>query len=288
MTTTRVCVLVCTAVISTLAQAVAVLSSTSEVVAFKYCIAGTTPCDTTSPIQMSATGGFPGAVASSAALPFTPPFGSASGSVSLSGIVGAPILRASAVSLAGTRANTNSFALQQYTYVGALPETRQFGGHLTYSQTIAPGGPFPPGVGTFAFIEAFTLPGGYEVGATADDNFIALVDPSLQPGYASLGKADFADLNSTAGMVTTDISVTVTLNPGDSIYVWVGLQTPAVDGSVIDASNTFITGWNDATNLLPANVVRAPAAVDALGEPALLILLALGLAGIALARGGLR
>lgn len=63
----------------------------------------------------------------------------------------------------------------------------------------------------------------------------------------------------------------VTLSPGDSVWVWTLLQTPVVNGSTIDAANTFVTKWDDGTDLVPANVVPAPPAVW---------LLATGLAGL--------
>ena len=51
------------------------------------------------------------------------------------------------------------------------------------------------------------------------------------------------------------------------MWVLTFLQTPAVNGGIVDASHTFVTGWSDPTNLVPAIVasVSEPADIDLLG-----------------------
>jgi hypothetical protein len=48
--------------------------------------------------------------------------------------------------------------------------------------------------------------------------------------------------------------MTVTLNPGDSYWVLVLLQTPSANGAVVNAASTFVTAWDNSENLVPANV----------------------------------
>jgi len=261
-------------------HAVTITAGTSEYVTFRDCVPGTTACDSISPIRTGAYGGNPGAY-SSAATDTVAGYGTASGSVSFSGAVGAPILHASASSLAGKRVNTNSVAVQSYTYTGSVATTRTFGGTLTYSQSISGSfGSNNPGV--FATIDAFTLTAaGIDAGTTMESNFDALfgenfnIDPSV--GYADVASNTYADSTSTTSG-SGALSVTVPLTPGETIWLYVLLQTPAIDGSSVDASHTLVTGWNDATDLTPA-VTSSP-----VPEPAPLALFGLGLAAVAAAR----
>lgn len=266
----------CLGLVASAAQAVQVYSDTGELVTARNCtVAGTSGCDQLSPILAQVFGGFPGSLSSSATSTFAG-FGSASGSAALSGAAGAPILRGKATSESATRTSSNSYALQQYTYTGATATTRTLTGALTYMQTMTGDYTAFGGGGTFAAIAVFMLPGGFEVGATAQSNLAALSNPFVQPGYFELGYDDFGDPNTNPDGEAL-LGVTLTLNPGDVFFVWAALQTPAPNGSMVDATNTLVTGWDDSTNLGPAAIAATP-------EPATFALLGLGLAGLGFAR----
>jgi len=263
------------------AHAVDITAGTAEYITFRDCIAGVTACDSISRIVSGQYGGNPGAY-SSAATQNHAGYGSASGSVSFSGVIGAPVLHANASSDPGKRANTNSVALQSYTYTGSTPATRTFGGTLSYDQTLTGVYPDTGATGVYAVIDAFTLTAaGIDAGTDSASNFEALFgeafagDPAY--GYADLAQNSFSDDATHIGG-TGNMSVTLDLTPGETVWLYVLLQTPAVNGSVVDASHTLVTGWNDATDLVPA-VTSAP-----VPEPSSWALIGCGLAAAAVLR----
>ena len=255
-------------------HAAAISAGTAEYVTVRTCtVAGVSGCDSLSSVQFGMYGGMPGDTTSAASLSVTG-FGSANGSVSLSGIVGAPVLRADANSQAGKRLNTNSVALQRYTYNGPAPTTRVFQGDLSYSQLVT--GTYPVGVGggINAILEVFTLP---TETIDIDNNEIANFEMlffgySRLIGYSSLGISNYRDSTSTLTGNGT-LSVVVNLNPGDAVWVKALVQTPAVNGGWVDSSHTFVTSWDNSSGLTPAAV--------AIPEPTTLALSLFALAAVA-------
>jgi hypothetical protein len=259
--------------------AIPVQTTTSVLVSNRDCVAGTTSiCDGFTPILSQNVTALPGALSATANLS-SAKYGTVDASVQLSGVVGAPIIKARSVSGAATRVSTNSVALQRYTYTGATPTTRTFGGNLTYSNSIpAANAAFPVNSGVFARISLFTLPAaGLEVGTTPEQQFFSLFgSPWDSQGGTLIGQDTFSDfVNNPAGAAS--IGVTLALNPGDSFFALALLQTPSANGAIIDASQTFVTFFDDPTNLVPANVTPVP-------EPGALTLLGVALAGFGVAR----
>ena len=258
-------------------HAVEITAGTAEYITARDCTGGaTSSCDDVSPIVMSQFGGNGGAYSSAATATFAG-YGSASGSVSLSGTIGAPVLHASASSLADKRTNTNSIAVQSYTYTGADATTRTFGGTLTYNQFET--GLYQDNTGVFATIEAFTLTAAaIDVGTGADQNFFKLFNDDFSAeGYAAVAQMSYTDTSTNPSGLGT-FSIDVPLAPGETIWLRVLLQTPAANGSYVDASHTLVTAWNDGSDLTPA-VTSLP-----VPEPTSLALFGLGLAALVVAK----
>jgi hypothetical protein len=84
------------------------------------------------------------------------------------------------------------------------------------------------------------------------ENFTAITSGyESAPGYVSLGLALAASPSNVAGAGVETLSVTVTLNPGDTVWVVSLLQTPSASGAAISAS--LASGWDDASDLMPAH-----------------------------------
>lgn len=246
------------------ANATPITAGTGELVGFHACIAGATACDsfeTSGPANLLAFAGLPGNTSSSTGTVTLGDLGTGMGSATLgtSAVDGAPTLRASVNPVSGERITANVVALQSYTWNGTGPATRTFGGTLTYSQTIT--GSYPPeiGAGVYAGIDIFTMsPSSIDAGSTSEDNLLALTsaDGGL-PGYTDLGYVQYTD-GTTNPDGSGSLADTVTLTPGETIWVWTLLQAVGTNGSSVDASHTFVTSWDDATGLTPAATVPEP------------------------------
>ena len=156
-------------------------------------------------------------------------------------------------------------------------ESAALGGSLTYTQTLAPGALGVLGSGIYAdiFVFASPLDAVFDPGTTVDSNAnaLSLFNPTA-PGWTAVGSDSFSDVQTNpAGLAS--LSVDVSLSTDTRYWVLTDLYAVATNGSTVDASHTLVTSWNEETGLKPATTVP---------EPATLGPLAVGLAGIGLAR----
>ena len=219
-----------------------VKSTTGVMLTFRHCVAGETVCDSIGPYEAASYGGLPGAPAAITSHA-DPTFGEASGSAQLTGAPGAAELSANATSLPAMRNGANSVTLQRYTNKGANAEMLTFAATLTYTQTIpAENAAFPAGSparsGANAEIYIFSMDADFlEAGTTAEENITALMeepDPSITT--TELGSASTEPSTNVTESGTTTLSSTVTVEPGDSIWLWVILQSLAANGADVSAT----------------------------------------------------
>jgi len=216
--------------------------TTGVFLTFRHCVSGETVCDSIAPVEAGSYGGLPGE--SAAITSHTDPtFGEASGSAQLTGAPGAAELSANATSLPATRNGANSITLQRYTNESANAQKLTVGATLTYNQTIpAENAIFPAGSparsGAHAEIFIFSVNAdSLEAGTTAEENNTLLLegpDPSITTTeLASAGTEPSSNVTESG---TTTLSSTVTVEPGDSIWLWTILQSLAANGAVVSAT----------------------------------------------------
>ncbi len=224
------------------ANAELVQSTTSVFLTFRPCIAGETICDSIGPPEAGSYGGLPGAPAAISSHA-DPTFGEASGSAQLTGAPGAAEMSAYATSLPTTRNGSNCMILKRYTNKSANAETLTFGATLTYSQTIpAENAVFAAGSagssGASAEIYIFSADAdSLEAGTTAEENFGFLMegpDPSIIT--TELGSASTGPSTNVSEADAKTFSSTVTVEPGDSIWLWAILQSLAANGADVSAT----------------------------------------------------
>ena len=260
-------------------EAVPVSAGTASFVSLTECIPAGTVCNPVFPSVQRVWSAEPGATASSATAT-NALYGLSQSSAALTGVVGAPILKAKAISEPGGRVAADAVAVQRYVYTGSDTTTRTFGGALSYLESVAfPHDPAFPDRSTLvnAFIALYSIPREtINVGASPAQIYNDLLSmSSVNPGVVQLGVAQWRDYLSTANG-NANLNVSITLNPGDSVWVQTVLQTRAAGGGYADASNTLVTFWDNPVNLVPAAVASIP-------EPGTLALICMGI-GVGLRR----
>lgn len=221
------------------ANATLVDSSTTVFLTFRDCVAGTTACDSITPTTNNSYNGLPGDSSASGTL--SDANRSVSGSAALLG-GGASHLEGHSDSSTGTRDGANAASLQRYTHTGATSAMLNFTGYFNYEQTVPAGNAlFPPTGGgrslATAFLNVFTLTAAlFEAGTTEQDNFQALfIGAPSMAGYSSLGSDMFTGPDVTASGMAT-LSVSVNLNPGDTIWLYSEMQALAANDATVWAS----------------------------------------------------
>ena len=263
-------------------------------------VSGAQDCDGTGPGQFIAASQYGGGSGVGGLNMFEPQPGNYAWSdVRFTGPLDLPTIRAATQAGGNVRMNINSFAFQSYTWTGAAPTDFSITGalHVVDSGTSPSGG---------------VLPGG-----SIFTSYVGIWDPSTIAGlttpqqlfsslfYAACGTPGVLGVGSNNGVLTGgEASFTattaacgagsLTLSPGQSVLVVVGLQLPVNRGGFVDASHSFITRLGD--NLAPEqkdaistslqSAISQGAVVTGVPEPAgwAMLIAGFGLTGAAMRR----
>jgi len=228
-----------------------VTSTSGVMVTSRDCVAGKTVCDSFGRSTASEVDGLPGARQAQASLDEAT-VGKAVGSTMLTDEPGGAILKASINPLPGKRNGANSIFIQRYTNASEQAESLTFLATLTYEQIIpAENADFPDKydeeAGTFdlgsiasAEIGIFAMDvEAIEAGTTISDNMDALMGEAglpegIEPVELHFSKAqEHKNVNGTG---TTELSGTVAIAPGDSIWMLAILQSLGANGAVISGT----------------------------------------------------
>ena len=229
---------------SFVAQAATIESSTSVYLTLRECVAGESPCDSVTPQVSTIIEGLPGNTESNAAHQ-DPSYGKVKGGAKLTGDAGGSEHNSHTVSLPGTRNGSNTVTLQKYTNDGSIAQDLVYAGTLTYEQTVPEdnagiskesGGQTTANAMLFAFrldVDAI------EAGTTAEDNYKILTDgPEEEAAFTDLGQDEGSSAHE-SGTGTIDVSISLTVKPGESVWFWAMTQALAANGG--EVSSSFVT-----------------------------------------------
>lgn len=185
--------------------------------------------------------------------------GTGRGSASLNGPTLLPVLSAEGYSGANSRTDTRAVGMHGYTYTGASA--------TTITLDIALDGERG---GTADFRDAWVesnvavILGDVNDFVTDYATFIFEVVPGTS-GLSVLGESRLS-LDLGAGRQTKTDVISFTMNPGDEIFVWGGLEAGGIRNGFGDAFNTLTMAFSDDTGIVPTSVVPVPAAVWLFGS----------------------
>jgi hypothetical protein len=204
------------------------------------------------------------------------------------GLLYLPSIKAQTMAAGNDRMNINTFAFQEYTYMGGTPAPFSVTAnlHIVNSSASPLGG---------------ALPGG-----AIYTDYVAIWDPNILQGFVTpqqLNSALFYAPCGTSGVLSeadggaalsggeNTFSLTTSscsglpfmLNPGQSVLVVAGIQLPVNRGGFVDASHTFTTTFGDDLTPQQISVLESSLSAPEPGSWALM-LGGFGLMGAALRR----
>lgn len=240
----RAVLLGCLLAASWQALGVTVESTTSIILTMRECVAGETACDNVGTATTMIKGGLPGEPEATATHE-DPAFGEVAGGVKLLTLPRVSEHSARSGSLPGARNGGNAAILRKYTNSSGDAEVVTLTGILTYEQSVPEANsglpedsPGRSGAGVELAIVRLNAD-VLEAGTTAEENHLMLEQGIEEIGYTELGSNTGGPLSNVSETGTRTVSVTVTVEAGESIWLWAALQSIAANGAEVNAS--FVT-----------------------------------------------
>jgi len=230
-------------VVSCQVLAVSVESTTSIILSNRECVAGETACDSIGPAKAMIIDGLPGR-AEAKATHEDPAFGKTAGAAKLRALPAISEHSARSSSLPGARNGGNAAILRKYTNSGTRAEIVTLTGILTYEQSVPEensgfplDSPGRSGAGAELVIGRLDVDAP-EAGTTVEDNY-RMLEVLEDTGFTELASDVSGPLSNVSDTGTRTFSVRVTVEAGDSIWLWAALQCIAANGAEVSA--TFLT-----------------------------------------------
>lgn len=226
------------------ALAVSVESTTSIILTMRECVAGATACDTVGPATTMIKEGLPGKSEANATHE-DPAFGEVAGDVKLTALPRISEHSARSLSLPGARNGGNAAILRKYTNSTGGAEIVTLTGNLSYQQSVPEensGLPEESPGRSGAVVELAILrinADVLEAGATAEDNYMMLEKGVEEIGYTELGSEISGPPTNVSEEGTRTVSVAVTVEAGNIIWLWAVLQSFAANGA--EAGGRLVT-----------------------------------------------
>jgi hypothetical protein len=217
-------------------------STTGVYLTSRQCVKGVTACDSITRQNVKEFGGLPGSSDAHASID-DPAYGEMSGGAKLTGDWGSSETTSHVTSLPGARNGSNNSILQRYANKSEHAETLTVSATLSYELKVpSENAEFSAKSGGHsaanADMEIFSLSvESIEAGTTVEDNnYFLMSDPPEDAQYNSLVHASAKSDENVSGAGSESISISVVVEAGDSVWLWVGIQGIGANGAVVDAS----------------------------------------------------
>jgi len=223
--------------VSMAAHAVTIESSTGVYLTFRDCIAGETVCDEISAPTAVIVEGLPGNQHSKAEHVVASK-GKAAGEVKLTDTSSEH--SASTAAEPGSRNGSNTSTVQKFTNSSDGPVTLTVSGTLNFQLQVPEENAGLEKLGQSSASAEFGILQmnleSFEAGTTAEDNMRILMDGPEGAEFKDLGSTQIQPTTNVSQSGTNSESLSATIGPGESAWIWTIMQALVANGAEVSAS----------------------------------------------------